>query len=195
MEDCGICDRISRLKHQNSEPHGDRMLARLTLALLLFTGVTFAQQPDDAFVGQKAPEIKKSDVWINTAPLTLASLKGKVVVIDFWAFDCPYCAEAMPHILDLYDKYAKDGLVVIGVHTPRIDYEKDVPRIKEAVTKKGIKFPVVVDNKYDIWSDYLCSTWPSQFVIDRDGIIQFNHSGTGRYDDMEKIIQKLLNKK
>jgi thiol-disulfide isomerase/thioredoxin len=171
------------------------MLARLTLAILLFMGVTFAQQPDDAFVGQKAPEIKKSDVWINTAPLTLASLKGKVVVIDFWAFDCPYCAEAMPHVLALYDKYAKDGLVIIGVHTPRIDYEKDVPKIKDAVTKKGIKFPVVVDNKYDIWSDYLCSTWPSQFVIDRDGIIQFNHSGTGRYDDMEKVIQKLLNKK
>jgi len=171
------------------------MFVRLTLALLLITGITLAQQPDDVFVGQPAPEIKKSDVWINTAPLTLASLKGKVVVIDFWAFDCPYCAEAMPHIQDLYTKYEKNGLVIIGVHTPRIDYEKDIPKIKDAVTRKGIKFPVVVDNKYDIWSDYLCSTWPSQFVIDREGIIQFSHSGTGRYDEMEKVVQKLLNKK
>jgi len=171
------------------------MLARLTLAVLLFTGIAYAQHPEDAFVGQKAPEIKKSDVWINTAPLTLASLKGKVVVIDFWAFDCPYCAEAMPHVLDLYDKYAKDGLVIIGVHTPRIDSEKDVPKIKEAVIKKGIQYPVVVDNKYDIWSDYLCNVWPSQFVVDREGIIQFSHSGLGRYDEMEKVVQNLLKKK
>ena len=171
------------------------MLARLTVAILLLTSVTFAQHPDDVFVGQPAPEIKKSDVWINSAPLTMASLKGKVVVVDFWAFDCPYCAEAMPHIQDLHTKYEKNGLVIIGVHTPRIDYEKDITRVKEAVTRKGIKFPVVVDNKYDIWSDYLCSTWPSQFVIDREGIIQFSHSGTGRYDEMEKVVQKLLNKK
>jgi thiol-disulfide isomerase/thioredoxin len=171
------------------------MLARLTVAILLLTGITLAQQPDDAFVGQKAPEIKKSDVWINSQPLTLASLKGKVIVIDFWAFDCPYCAEAMPHVLDLYNKYGKDGLVIIGVHTPRVDYEKDLLKIRDAVMKKGIKYPVVVDNKYDIWSDYLCSSWPSQFVIDREGIIQFNHSGTGRYEDMDKIVQKLLNKK
>jgi len=171
------------------------MLPRFTLAFLLFIGIAYAQHPDDAFVGQKAPEIKKSDVWINSNSLTLASLKGKVVVIDFWAFDCPYCAEAMPHVLDLYDKYSKDGLVIIGVHTPRIDYEKDVPKIREAVIKKGIKFPVVVDNKYDIWSDYLCNVWPSQFVVDRDGTIQFSHSGLGRYEEMEKVVQKLLNKK
>src|SRR6185295_15501793 len=113
------------------------MLARLTLAVLLFTGIAYAQHPEDAFVGQKAPEIKKSDVWINTAPLTLASLKGKVVVIDFWAFDCPYCAEAMPHVLDLYDKYAKDGLVIIGVHTPRIDSEKDVPKSRKPSSKRA----------------------------------------------------------
>jgi len=185
----------TRSSNKIEGPYGDLMLVRLTLALLLITGITLAQQPDDVFVGQPAPEIKKSDVWINSAPLTLASLKGKVVVVDFWAFDCPYCAEAMPHIQDLYSKYEKNGLVIIGVHTPRIDYEKDIPKIKDAVAKKGIKFPVVVDNKYDIWSDYLCSTWPSQFVVDREGIIQFSHSGTGRYDEMEKVVQKLLNKK
>src|SRR5678809_121286 len=136
-----------------SGPQGDRMLTKLTVAFLLLASVTYAQHPDDVFVGQPAPEMKKSDVWINSSPLTIASLKGKVVVVDFWAFDCPYCAEAMPPVLDLYNKYAKDGLVIIGVHTPRIDYEKDVPKIREAVVKKGIKYPVVVDNQYDIWSD------------------------------------------
>ena len=170
------------------------MIARFLLALLLTTSVSSAQHPEDAFAGQKAPEIKGGELWINSAPLKLEQLRGKVVLIDFWAFDCPYCAEAMPHIKELYDKYAKDGLVVIGVHTPRIDYEKDIPKIKEAVVKKGIKYPVVVDNKYEIWSDYLCNTWPSHFVVDQNGVIQLSHSGAERYEDTEKVIQKLLGK-
>src|SRR5205807_6687585 len=133
--------------------------------------------------------------WINSKPLKLEQLRGKVVLVDFWAWDCPFCAQAMPHVKELYDKYAKDGLVIIGVHTPRIDYEKDIPKIKEAVVKKGIKYPVVVDNKYQIWSDYLCNTWPSHFVVDQEGVIQLSHSGTERYEDTEKVIQKLLAKK
>ena len=171
------------------------MLSKLTLAFLLITSVAWAQHPEDAFVGQKAPELKGDNIWINTSALKLEDLRGKVVFLDFWAFDCPYCAEAMPNVLELQEKYAKEGLVIIGVHTPRIDYEKDVPKIKEAVIKKGIKYPVVVDNQYDIWSDYLCNVWPSQFVVDRDGIIQFSHSGTGRYEDMDKVVQKLMSKK
>jgi len=112
------------------------------------TTVTWAQHPDDVFVGQKAPELKGGDAWINSGALKLDTLRGKVVLIDFWAFDCPFCAEAMPHVKEMYDKYAKDGLVVIGVHVPRIDYEKEIPKIKDAVTKKGIKYPVVIDNTY-----------------------------------------------
>jgi thiol-disulfide isomerase/thioredoxin len=170
------------------------MLRRLILALWISTGVGWAQHPDDVFVGQKAPELKGGDAWINSPPLKLEQLHGKVVLIDFWAWDCPFCAQAMPHIKELYDKYAKDGLVIIGVHVPRIDYEKDIPKIKEAVAKKGIKYPVVVDNKYQIWSDYLCNTWPSHFVVDQDGVIQLSHSGTERYEDTEKVIQRLLAK-
>jgi thiol-disulfide isomerase/thioredoxin len=170
------------------------MLRRLILAVLLSAGVAWAQHPDDVFVGQKAPELKEGDAWLNSPPLKLEQLRGKVVLIDFWAWDCPFCAQAMPHIKELYDKYAKDGLVIIGVHVPRIDYEKDIPKIKEAVAAKGIKYPVVVDNKYQIWSDYLCNTWPSHFVVDQNGVIQLSHSGTERYEDTEKVIQKLLAK-
>jgi thiol-disulfide isomerase/thioredoxin len=171
------------------------MFARLILAVLLTSSVAWAQHPEDAFVGQKAPELKSSETWINTAPLKLEELRGKVVLIDFWAFDCPYCAEAMPHIKELYDKYSKDGLVIIGVHTPRIEYEKEIPKIKEAVAKKGIRYPVVVDNKYEIWTDYLCNTWPSHFVLDQNGVIQLSHSGTGRYEDTEEVVKKLLSRK
>jgi thiol-disulfide isomerase/thioredoxin len=171
------------------------MLSRLVLALLLTSASAWAQHPEDAFVGQKAPELKAADLWINSTPLKLEQLRGKVVLIDFWAFDCPFCAMAMPHIKELYDKYAKDGLVVIGVHVPRIEYEKEIPKIKDAVAKKGIKYPVVVDNEYLIWTDYLCNTWPSHFVVDQDGIIQLSHSGTERYEDTERVIQQLLAKK
>lgn len=169
--------------------------SRLVIALLFAASITWAQHSEDAFVGQKAPELKAGDVWFNSAPLKLEKLRGKVVMIDFWAFDCPNCAEAMPHVKELYKKYGKDGLVIIGVHTPRIDYEKDVAKIKEAVAHKGIEYPVVVDNKYQIWSDYLCAAWPSHFVVDQDGVIQLSHTGTGRYEDTEKVIQKLLSKK
>jgi thiol-disulfide isomerase/thioredoxin len=170
------------------------MIARVVLVILMSVGVARAQHPDDAFVGQKAPEIKGGDLWINSAPLKISDLRGKVVLIEFWAFDCPFCAQAMPHIKELYEKYGKQGLVIVGVHTPRIDYEKDIAKIKAAVAEKGIKYPVVVDNKYQIWSDYLCNTWPSHFVVDQEGIIQLSHSGMERYEDTEKVIQKLLQK-
>lgn len=172
------------------------MLRRPIFALLLLAaGTALAQHPEDAFVGQKAPELKAGEAWINSQPLKLEQLRGKVVLIDFWAFDCPFCAQAMPHIKEMYEKYGKDGLVVIGVHVPRIDYEKEIPKIKDAVAKIGIKYPVVVDNKYQIWSDYLCNTWPSHFIVDQEGVIQLSHSGTERYEDTEKVIQKLLAKK
>ena len=175
------------------------MLTRITLialfAMMVFTSVAIAQHEEDAFVGQKAPELKKMPLWLNSAPLTLESLKGKVVVLQFWAFDCPYCAEATPRVIQWHEKYAKDGLVVIAVHVPRLDYEKNEARIREAVQKKGIKYAVVVDNKYDIWSDYLCNVWPTHFVIDQQGVIQLSHSGVGRYEDTEKVIQKLLARK
>lgn len=170
----------------------------LAFFLFLFVAaspILRAQHPDDAFVGQKAPELKNGQEWINSGPLQLADLKGKVVLIDFWAFDCPNCAEAMPHIKQLHSKYGKDGLVVIGVHTPRIDYEKDVAKVREAVKHKGIEYPVVIDNKFLIWSDYLCAAWPSHFVVDQDGVIQLSRTGTGRYEDMEKVVQRLLAKK
>ena len=130
---------------------------------------------------------------INSAPLTLKSLRGKVVVIDFWAFDCEPCIEAMPHIQQLNQKYGPEGLLVIGVHTPRAEYEKDVTKLRDAITKMRIKFPVVVDNQQKIFRDYLCDLWPSQFVVDGNGLVRYSHGGVGRYDDMEQVVEQLLN--
>ena len=146
--------------------------------------------------GEKAPEFRSSDIRINSdGPFKLSSFKGKVVVVDFWAFDCAPCKVTMPYIEELYERYAKDDLVVIGVHTPRADYEKDIPRLREAVKTMGIRFPVVVDTKQKIWSDYRCDIWPTLFVIDRTGLIRLNHGGVGRYEEIEKAIQTALREK
>ena len=159
-----------------------------SLIALFAAFVLAVQSPDFSY---KARELR-SGLWINSSPVTLKSLRGKVVVIDFWAFDCEPCIEAMPHIKELYGEYGSEGLVVIGVHTPRADYEKNVSKLREAITRLGIKFPVVVDEKQKMFRDYLCDLWPSQFVIDREGIVRYSHGGSGRYDDMEKSVQKLL---
>jgi thiol-disulfide isomerase/thioredoxin len=160
----------------------------------MFTGAAAAQHADDAFVGQNAPELKDGDSWINTDPLTLAGLKGKVVLINFWSYDCPFCAESLPHVKSWHEKYSKDGLVIIGVHTPRFEVEKELARVRAAVSEKGIQYPVVTDNTYQMWTDYLCNVWPSHFVVDQNGVIQLSKSGNGRYEDTEKVIQRLLNK-
>ena len=140
---------------------------------------------------EKAPDIR-----INfEAPFKLSSFKGRVVVVDFWAFDCPPCKVTMPYVEQLYEKYSKDGLVVIGVHTPRADYEKDIPMLREAVKAMGIRFPVIADTKQKIWSDYRCDFWPTLFVIDRNGFIRLNHGGVGRYEEIEKAVQTALHEK
>lgn len=164
----------------------------IPVLLLMSTMLPVPQLRDtDAY---KAREIRKSDVWINGSPLTLKSLRGKVVVLDFWAFDCEPCIEAMPHIKTLYEKYGPEGLFVIGVHTPRADYERDVTKLRGAITRMGIKFPVVVDDKQKIFRDYRCDLWPSQFVIDRNGLVRYSHGGVGRYDDVDEVVEKLLNR-
>lgn len=169
-------------------------MIRVAVAVLLFAAFGWAQHPDDAFVGQKAPDIS-GELWINSTPLKIADLRGKVVLVDFWAFDCPNCAEAMPYVKKWHEKYSKNGLVIVGVHTPRIDYEKDVESVKKAVKHKGILYPVTIDNKYKVWSDYLCAAWPTHFVVDQEGVIQLSHTGVGRYEDTERVIQKLLARK
>jgi len=163
------------------------VIRRSTLVLILFLlagGITGATENATAF--------RTSGVWINSTPLTLKALKGKVVLVDFWAFDCAPCLEAMPHIQELYSRYESKGLVIVGVHVPRTRDEKNISNVREAVKRMEIRFPVVTDNSQKIWSDYRCDVWPTVFVIDRSGAIRYSHGGIGRYDDLENSIQTLL---
>ena len=163
----------------------------LVATMLLFTVSGGAQHPDDAFVGQMAPALKTSE-WINSEPMTLEELRGKVVLIDFWAWDCPECAKTLPHIKDLHAKYADQGLVIIGVHTPRGEFEKNVDDVRRAVVAKGIEYPVTIDHEYLTWLDYVCNAWPTHYVVDQEGVIQLSHTGIGRYEETEAVIQRLL---
>jgi thiol-disulfide isomerase/thioredoxin len=164
-----------------------RLLASLSGFLFVVSQVPL----DLAASAEKAPEIRKS-VWINSPPLTLKALKGKVVVVDFWAFDCPPCIEAMPHLIELERKYAGKGMALIGVHTPRTSAERDISNVRKAVVRMGIRYPVVIDNDHKIFEDYRCDLWPTQFVIDGSGTIRYVHGGVGRYDELEATVQRLL---
>ena len=123
---------------------------------------------------------------------TPKSLKGKVVLVDFWAFMCYNCLNAMPHVKDLYAKYKNRGFVVIGVHTPELGPERVSQGVHDAVKRLGINFPVVTDNDNKIWNAYHNQYWPAAYFADATGKLRFYNFGEGRYDEQDKVVAKLL---
>jgi thiol-disulfide isomerase/thioredoxin len=130
--------------------------------------------------------------WINSKPLTAKQLKGKVVLVDFWTYSCINCLRSVPYIRAWADKYKDSGLVVIGVHTPEFDFEKDLPNVQKAVQKFGITYPVALDSKYAIWNAFHNQYWPAHYFIDVNGKVRHEHFGEGEYDKSERWIQELL---
>lgn len=139
-----------------------------------------------------APEFVSSIPWLNSRPLTMAELRGKVVLIDFWTYSCVNCIRTLPGLKKLWEKYSKNGLVVIGIHAPEFDFEKDVDSIKAAVKKHGIKYPVAVDSDHIMWRAYLNQYWPAHYLVDKDGKISYTHFGEGGEEQMEQKIRELL---
>lgn len=130
--------------------------------------------------------------WINSPPLTAQELKGKVVLVDFWDYSCINCIRATPYIRAWAEKYKDSGLVVIGVHTPEFDFEKQMANVQKAVQKFGITYPVALDSNYKIWNAFHNQYWPAEYFIDAKGRVQYEHFGEGDYDQSERWIQKLL---
>ena len=130
--------------------------------------------------------------WINSPPLSPSSLKGKVVLVDFWAFMCYNCLNALPHVKDLYAKYRNRGFVVIGVHTPELGPERVSQGVHDAVKRLGITFPVVIDNDNRIWNAFHNQYWPAAYFADATGKLRFYNFGEGRYDEQDKVVAKLL---
>src|ERR1044071_424053 len=138
-----------------------------------------------------APEIS-SGQWINSEPLTLKSLHGRVVLIDFWTFACYNCRNTLPSLKKWDAQYREKGLTIIGVHTPELDFERDIDQLRREVAGVGITYPVVTDQDYATWKAYGVEAWPTVFLLDKQGRVRWTHVGEGYYDETEEVIKKLL---
>ena len=138
-----------------------------------------------------APELS-SGLWINSEPLTLKGLHGRVVLIEFWTFACYNCRNTLPTVKKWDTQYRDKGLTIIGVHTPETDLENNVDDVRREVAALGIKYPVVTDNDYSTWKVYGVEAWPTLFLLDKQGRVRWTHVGEGAYDETEEAIKKLL---
>jgi cytochrome c biogenesis protein CcdA/thiol-disulfide isomerase/thioredoxin len=139
-----------------------------------------------------APEFTGINHWLNSEPLTIKQLKGKVVLIDFWTYSCINCLRTLPFVTKWYNIYKDKGLVVIGVHTPEFAFEKETGNVQTAIANLNIPYPVAQDNEYNTWGAYHNQYWPAEYLIDQNGNIVFEHFGEGEYNHMENAIRQLL---
>ncbi len=166
------------------------------IARLGSTGAETASGPAQLEDGLKAPypapELTGIEAWINSPPLKLGELRGKVVLIDFWTYSCINCVRTLPYITGWDKKYRDKGLVIIGVHAPEFEFEKKIDNINKAIAKYGIRYPVAADNTLSTWSAFDNHYWPAHYLIDRDGKVVYTHFGEGKYDVTENNIRFLL---
>ncbi len=138
-----------------------------------------------------APELATGD-WINSEPLKLNDLRGRVVLVEFWTFGCYNCRNTLPYVKGWDARYRAKGLTVIGVHSPEFDEERDIEHLRRQVASLGIMYPVVTDNDFRTWKAYNVEAWPTTFLLDKQGRIRWRHLGEGGYGEAERLIQKLL---
>ena len=141
-----------------------------------------------------APDLASGN-WINSEPLKLKELRGRVVLVEFWTFGCINCRNTLPFIKGWHERYRDQGLTVIGVHSPEFDEEREVEKVRSEVGSLRIHYPVVTDNDYATWNAYNVEAWPTMFLLDKQGRIRWRHVGEGHYDEAERLIHKLLAEK
>jgi thiol-disulfide isomerase/thioredoxin len=183
---------IRRGRFMNPVKH---LVAALLAGALLNPTVTFAADkkvPEPLPVEGTLPSLAGATEWINSPPLTAEGLRGKVVVIDFWTYSCINWLRTLPHVRAWADKYKDQGLVVIGVHSPEFDFEKDPANVRKAVKDMRVGYPVAIDSSHAIWRAFENQYWPAIYVIDAQGRIRHHHFGEGGYDRSERVIQQLL---
>jgi cytochrome c biogenesis protein CcdA/thiol-disulfide isomerase/thioredoxin len=139
-----------------------------------------------------APALKGSGAWLNSKPLTLDELKGKVVLIDFWTYSCINCIRTLPYITKWDQEYRDKGLVIIGVHSPEFGFEKKEENVRDAIARFGIHYPVMLDNNLDTWVNFSNHYWPAHYLIDKNGEVVYTHFGEGEYNVTEHNIRYLL---
>jgi thiol-disulfide isomerase/thioredoxin len=186
--------RLAKGVHGTGEidmsPIKKKCTALLTsIIVLLFFEAVFSTEP--AQVGMPAPGIS-GQTWLNSEPLRIAELKGKVALVEFWTFGCYNCRNVEPYVKGWHQKYADKGLVVIGVHAPEFNYERVLANVQRYVREHAIKYPIAIDNKFTTWKDYGNRYWPAMYLIDKRGVVRYLRVGEGGYEQTERQIQALL---
>ena len=169
----------------------------IALGLLVSAAVVSLAVPPDftdapAGVQKVEPAFRDIDAWINSDPLELDKLRGKVVLVDFWTYSCVNCLNHLPYVKAWHEKYKDQGLVVVGVHTPEYAYEKSAGNVRAAVAKLKIPYAVAQDNQYATWNAFDNHFWPAIYLIDAQGHVVYSHFGEGRYAQTEEKIRQLL---
>jgi thiol-disulfide isomerase/thioredoxin len=139
-----------------------------------------------------APEFSGIERWLNSEPLSMAGLRGRVVLVDFWTFDCINCQRTLPHVNRWAEVYTPQGLTVVGVHTPEFPFERVASNVEAAMKRLGVRHPVAQDNRYATWKAYANQYWPAAYLVDAKGRIRYKHFGEGEYARTEEVIRALL---
>ena len=143
-------------------------------------------------VGDRAPEFQGIHNWINSEPLTMEELRGNVVLVDFWTYTCINCIRTLPYLKEWDRKYAGDGLVIVGVHSPEFEFEKDTGNVIDSAGTFGLEYAIAQDNDFETWRAYENRYWPAKYLIDKEGYVRFTHFGEGAYAETEEKIRELL---
>ena len=178
------------------------LIAAVSIAALAIISVVYAASSSPSAISGKVDTSHLPDAgptpaiaakgWINSKPLTAAALKGKVVVYDFWTYSCINCVRTFPEVRALYNRYRRDGLVVVGVHSPEFDFEKVPANVQAATKRLHVTWPVALDPEMAIWGAFNNRYWPADYIADRRGHIRYQHFGEGDYANTENVVRRLL---
>ena len=164
-----------------------RILRAALLAVVLCAGSAAAVEP-----GDPAPELAGIEAGLNSEPLTLAGLRGKVVLVNFWTLACGNCIATLPHVKAWHERFAARGLVIVGVHTPELEFEKPRAKVEASAQSRGIPYPIALDTESLTWEAWHNRAWPAFYFVDRRGVVRHVQLGEHRYEESERWLEKLL---
>jgi cytochrome c biogenesis protein CcdA/thiol-disulfide isomerase/thioredoxin len=187
----GLLDRLR--PNQKAAMNGPSMTGpAMTGPSMTMQAKPLGEANEELPVEDLVPSLAGAQEWLNSPPLSLEALKGKVVLVDFWTYSCINCLRSIPYVRAWAEKYRDHGLVVIGVHAPEFAFERNVANVKTALGTFKIGYPVAIDNEYNIWRSFENEYWPAHYFIDGNGKVRHHHFGEGEYDESERITQKML---